>query len=175
MTKIVDTHAHISAAIAQLEAQIKDAKENSVPDVVPIYLGHIADLRDALTKVRMLSFENAALVSMVLRKMETTRHQTRSRPMAHLLNDGYALYTVGMSERGEINIACGAMQTSEKHSSIRAFAAAYPAASNYSFESAMRNCGILMGSLSFKETDDGKIVYLNEHIQWMYEQWHSAR
>ena len=43
------------------------------------------------------------------------------------------------------------------------------------FESAMCRMGILIGAMATHETDDGKRVYNNEHIQWMFEQWHRAQ
>ena len=43
------------------------------------------------------------------------------------------------------------------------------------FESAMCRMGILIGAMATHETDDGKRAYNNEHIQWMFEQWHRAQ
>ena len=50
-----------------------------------------------------------------------------------------------------------------------------PICTHDGFESAMCRMGILIGAMATHETDDGKRVYNNEHIQWMSEQWHRAQ
>lgn len=175
MTKPFDTAAHLRAQIEHTESQIDDAKDKGLTNLVGIYANHVVDLREALAKVRMLPHNVAAIVSLILAEQEYTRNQTRSEPPPYTLHDSNTAYTVRMDQRGQINIYCDDMAKPEKWRNLSMFELAYPHGARIGFESAMCRMGILIGAMATHETDDGKRVYNNEHIQWMFEQWHRAK
>lgn len=175
MSKPIDTAAHIHAQIEHTEFQINDAKSKGMGDLVALYASHVANLRDVLAKVRMLPCNVAPIVSLMLQTMEHTRHQTRSEPPPYTLNDDTATYTLTMNGRGEISIYCDAMAKPENWRNLNEFARAYPRGAHDGFESAMVSCGLRIGAMATHETEDGQRVYNNEHIQWMFEQWHRAQ
>ena len=125
--------------------------------------------------LRMLPCNVVPIVSIILQTMEYTRGQTRSGPPPYTLNDDAATYTVTMDQRGQISIHCDAMAKPENWRNLHMFALAYPHGASVSFASAMCRMGIRIGAMATHETDDGKRAYNNEHIQWMFEQWHRAQ